>query len=161
MSDVCIYPKCNCPFDMGPEGLCLRGYPRAADQEKKKSVVTKKLRPCKKCPEQMVAILNPVAGVKPWPVSCWYCAACGCVVDALPSDAPVVREATPQEQEIALGQRQVFCPECSGIDEVYAHVMGPLYKRDCAGLWCVSHWYCAECEWLEDRDNAVFVGFAA
>lgn len=23
---VCTYPECNCPFDMGSDGKCLRGY---------------------------------------------------------------------------------------------------------------------------------------
>ncbi len=28
--NVCKYPECNCPFDMGPDGLCLKGLPRDA-----------------------------------------------------------------------------------------------------------------------------------
>ncbi len=117
----------------------------------------KKLRPCEQCPAKMVAILNPVAGVKPWPISCWYCAACGCVADV----PGAVRVATPQEQELVLGQQQKLCPGCSSPDEVYEYVMAPIYKRTEAGLWCVSHWYCAACERLEDRDDAVFLGCVA
>ena len=25
--NVCTYPTCNCPFDKGPDNLCLRGKP--------------------------------------------------------------------------------------------------------------------------------------
>lgn len=27
MSDHCQYPNCRCPFDMGPDNLCLMGKP--------------------------------------------------------------------------------------------------------------------------------------
>lgn len=26
--NVCSYPECRCPFDMGPDGKCLAGKPR-------------------------------------------------------------------------------------------------------------------------------------
>jgi hypothetical protein len=29
MSEICNYPHCNCPFDMGPSGRCLIGLERA------------------------------------------------------------------------------------------------------------------------------------
>lgn len=30
----CIYPECNCPFDMGPDGKCLRGLKKMNKTEK-------------------------------------------------------------------------------------------------------------------------------
>ncbi len=29
---MCTYPECNCPFDMGADNLCLRGYPNVTSQ---------------------------------------------------------------------------------------------------------------------------------
>jgi hypothetical protein len=29
--NVCSYPECRCPFDMGPDGKCLAGKPRAEE----------------------------------------------------------------------------------------------------------------------------------
>lgn len=31
--NVCSYPDCNCPFDMGPDGKCLVGKPRKSEVE--------------------------------------------------------------------------------------------------------------------------------
>lgn len=31
-SNCCIYPDCNCPFDIGPDNKCLRGLPRKSKQ---------------------------------------------------------------------------------------------------------------------------------
>ncbi|MAZ40464.1 MAG: hypothetical protein CMG91_04815 [Marinobacter sp.] len=31
--NVCSYPDCNCPFDMGPDGKCLVGKPRKGEVE--------------------------------------------------------------------------------------------------------------------------------
>ena len=31
--DVCTYPDCRCPFDMGPDGKCLVGNPRKIEVE--------------------------------------------------------------------------------------------------------------------------------
>jgi hypothetical protein len=31
--NVCSYPNCNCPFDMLPNGKCLRGKPRKHEVE--------------------------------------------------------------------------------------------------------------------------------
>lgn len=29
--NVCSYPDCRCPFDMGPDGKCLAGKPRESE----------------------------------------------------------------------------------------------------------------------------------
>ncbi len=31
MSEICNYPHCNCPFDMGPDERCLRNLPRKSE----------------------------------------------------------------------------------------------------------------------------------
>ncbi|AOY88607.1 hypothetical protein BKP64_10755 [Marinobacter salinus] len=31
--NVCSYPNCQCPFDMGPDGKCLVGKPREQEVE--------------------------------------------------------------------------------------------------------------------------------
>lgn len=35
--NVCSYPKCRCPFDMGPDGKCLAGKPRQPEVESEHS----------------------------------------------------------------------------------------------------------------------------
>ncbi|MCW8829982.1 MAG: hypothetical protein OQK32_00495 [Gammaproteobacteria bacterium] len=44
MIDKCIYPECNCPFDMGADGKCLRGLERqnkasAVEEHKPKDTI--------------------------------------------------------------------------------------------------------------------------
>lgn len=33
MGDYCIYPDCNCPFDLTPDMKCLRGLPSKSSAE--------------------------------------------------------------------------------------------------------------------------------
>ena len=160
MSDLCNYPMCNCPFDMDGSEMCLRGFPRKKNEQNiKLGAGDKNLKDCDKCLEKMVAILNPTAGVTPWPLSCWYCAACGNATDPVSGECvPVVQEAEligtgSRKQELALAEAPPECPFCADDDAVYFQLMSPIYSKKPAGLWCLSHWYCPECLRLDVVSN--------
>ena len=78
MSDHCQYPNCRCPFDMGPDNLCLIGKPNTdatppvsagADQESEDFPVWHA------CPE--CGCLMTVADPADAHCDIWYCGECG------------------------------------------------------------------------------------
>ncbi len=41
---ICTYPDCNCPFDMGVDNKCLRGYMASLQTEFEKNTTAKKTK---------------------------------------------------------------------------------------------------------------------
>lgn len=78
MSEQCKYPNCRCPFDMGPDNLCLMGKPNTEITPPASSVADQEdddFPAWYSCPE--CGSLMTVAGPANPNCDTWYCGECG------------------------------------------------------------------------------------
>lgn len=111
---------------------------------------------CGKCSAEMEAIKNPVSGITPWPLSCWYCADCGYTVDPVTGEGVSI---IPGSELIQAGEpaalvkedERPFCGFCADGEGQQMNLMSPIYgRKGFDGDWLLTHWYCDECLRLDE-----------